>query len=172
VDQIRTRFGDGEGGFFDTAADAEALLKRPRDPTDNVTPSGASMTASVLLALSSLTGDAGHRRAAETLVSTLAGLGERAARYAGHTLSVTEALADGPRQIAVVGTLGDPARAALVKAAYRLPHPGAVVAQGEPGESHVELLAGRGLVGGLAAAYVCHDFTCDLPVTSPDDLAA
>jgi uncharacterized protein YyaL (SSP411 family) len=119
-----------------------------------------------------LTGDAGDRRAAETLISTLSGLGERAARYAGHTLSVTEALADGPRQIAVVGTLDDPARAALVKAAYRLPHPGAVVAQGEPGEGHVELLAGRGLVGGLAAAYVCHDFTCDLPVTSPDDLAA
>ncbi len=172
VDQIRTRFGDGDGGFFDTAADAEVLLKRPRDPTDNVTPSGASMTASVLLALSALTGDAGDRRAAETLISTLAGLGERAARYAGHTLSVTEALADGPRQIAVVGTLGDPARVALAKAAYRLPHPGAVVAQGEPGENHVELLAGRGLVGGHAAAYVCHDFTCDLPVTSPDDLAA
>jgi uncharacterized protein YyaL (SSP411 family) len=170
VDQIRSRFGDGKGGFFDTAADAEILFKRPRDPTDNVTPSGESMTAGVLLSLSALTGEAADRRAAQTLLATLSGLAEQAPRYAGNTLSVTEALYDGPRQIAVVGPAGDPSREALVKAAYRLPHPGAVVAQGSPGSSRLGLLEGRGLVGGRAAAYVCHDFVCDLPVTSPDAL--
>jgi uncharacterized protein YyaL (SSP411 family) len=170
VDQIRTRFADGSGGFFDTAADSETLVKRPRDPTDNVTPSGESMTAGVLLTLSALTGDLAERDAAVALVSGLSGLAERAARYAGNTLAVTEALADGPRQVAVVGEHGDPAREALVRAAYRLPYPGAVVAQGRPGQGGVELLEGRGLVDGSAAAYACHDFVCDLPVTSPDDL--
>ena len=28
------------------------------------------------------------------------------------------------------------------------------------------------LVDGLAAAYVCHGFVCDRPVTTPDALAA
>jgi uncharacterized protein YyaL (SSP411 family) len=129
------------------------------------------MTAGVLLAMSALTGDEADRRAAETLVSSLSGLAEQAPRYAGHALSVAEALYDGPRQIAVVGAADDPARSALVEAAYRLPSPGAVVAQGTPGRNEVALLDGRVLVDGKAAAYVCHDFICDLPVTSPADMA-
>jgi uncharacterized protein YyaL (SSP411 family) len=168
VHQIRTRFGDGAGGFFDTADDAEVLLKRPRDPTDNVTPSGESMTAGVLLTLSALSGDGDDRRSAEALLSALAGLAQQAARYAGHALSVTEAWHDGPRQVAVVGAADDPARHGLVRAAFRLSHPGAVVAQGAPGSDIPALLEGRGLVDDKAAAYVCHDFVCDLPVTSPD----
>jgi uncharacterized protein YyaL (SSP411 family) len=170
VNQILSRFSDGNGGFFDTAVDAEALIKRPRDPTDNVTPSGESMTAGMLLTMSALTGDGADRRAAEALISALSGLAERAPRYAAHTLCVAEALQDGPRQIAVVGEPDDPARSALVRAAYRQPHPGAVVAQGPPGPNTVALLDGRILVDGQAAAYVCHDFVCDLPVTSPDAL--
>jgi uncharacterized protein YyaL (SSP411 family) len=45
------------------------------------------------------------------------------------------------------------------------------VVRGEPG-SDVPLLAGRGLVDGRAAAYVCQKFTCKLPVVLPEDLRA
>jgi hypothetical protein len=168
--EIRGRFADGAGGFFDTAADAEVLVKRPQDPTDNVTPSGQSMTAGVLLTMSALTGDTEVRRLAEGLVDRLSGLAASSPRFTGHLLSVAEALLDGPRQIAVVGVPDDPRRSALVTAAYRLPYPGAVVAQGPPRDGAVPLLADRALVAGSAAAYVCHDFVCDLPVTSPEDL--
>ena len=36
------RFGADDGGFHDTADDAEALYVRPRDVSDNPTPSGTS----------------------------------------------------------------------------------------------------------------------------------
>ena len=39
-------------------------------------------------------------------------------------------------------------------------------------EKEVPLLAGKGLVDGEAAAYVCKDFTCRTPVTAPEALAA
>jgi uncharacterized protein YyaL (SSP411 family) len=53
--------------------------------------------------------------------------------------------------------------------------PGAVVTVGEPSdepsdEPGVPLLAGRGLVDGSPAAYVCRDFACRLPVTDPEQL--
>ena len=38
-------FGDGQGGFYDTAAEDEALIFRPADPADNATPSGAFAVA-------------------------------------------------------------------------------------------------------------------------------
>ena len=41
LDHVLTRFADAEAGaLYDTAADAEQLIRRPQDPTDNATPSG------------------------------------------------------------------------------------------------------------------------------------
>ena len=49
-----------------------------------------------------------------------------------------------------------------------------VVALGEPDAqpSAVPLLRERGLVDGRAAAYVCREFTCQVPVADPDGLRA
>jgi hypothetical protein len=48
---------------------------------------------------------------------------------------------------------------------------GAGAAGREPAEA-VPLLAGRGLVAGAPAAYVCRDFSCRMPVTDPMELRA
>src|ERR1039458_9904866 len=46
---VLDRFGDGAGGFYDTADDGEALVYRPADPADGPTPSGAFAAAGALL---------------------------------------------------------------------------------------------------------------------------
>jgi uncharacterized protein len=167
------QFADGHGGYYDTAADAEQLIKRPQDPSDNATPSGQSILAGVLLHLHGLTADDGYLAKAQRLLDRLAGLATRAPRFAGHSLSVFEARADGPREVAVVGDDGDQGRRELVLAAFSLPYPGVVIAQGAPSdEPDVPLLAHRTLVDGQAAAYVCRDFVCELPVTDPANLGA
>jgi uncharacterized protein YyaL (SSP411 family) len=57
---------------------------------------------------------------------------------------------------------------AVVRSRY-LPH--TVLALKRPAEeSMLPLLAGRELVGGLPAAYVCENFACRLPVTVPAEL--
>jgi uncharacterized protein YyaL (SSP411 family) len=167
VGQVRARFPDSDGGFFDTAADAERLVARPRDATDNATPSGQATMASVFTTMFGLTGEGEYREGAAALVASVAGIAGRAPRFAGKALAVAESLADGPRQLAVVGPAGDSGRQALVTAGFRLTYPGLVIAQGDGASSAVPLLAGRGPVDGRAAAYLCHDFICDLPVTDP-----
>jgi len=172
VGQVMERFADGEGGFFDTAEDAETLVTRPRDATDNATPSGQATVASVLATMFGLTGEARYREGAEALVRSVGSLARQAPRFAGKVLAVAEALADGPRQVAVVGRGGDPARRGLVAAAFRLTHPGLVIAQGDGGTTAVPLLDSRTPVDGKPAAYLCHDFVCDLPVTDPAHLGS
>ncbi len=167
---LETFRDDATGGFFDTAVDAEALVLRPQDPTDNASPSGWSAASSALLTYAALTGSPRHRVAAEESLAPLVELGRSHARFAGHGLAAAEAWLDGPREVAVVGVDGDPVRAALCRAAALGTAPGAVVVMGEPGSTH-PLLAGRGLVGGAAAAYVCRHFVCDAPDGDPLRLA-
>ncbi|MBB2913405.1 hypothetical protein FHS43_004709 [Streptosporangium becharense] len=172
LETVLTRFADGSGGFFDTADDAERLFQRPQDPTDNATPSGQFAAAGALLSYAALTGSARHREAAEAALGTVTVLADKHARFAGWGLAVAQAAVSGPVEVAVVGPAGDPATAALHRAALLSPVPGLVVALGEPGAEEVPLLAGRGLVGGEPAAYVCRGFTCRMPVTTPAALKA
>ncbi|MFN8167484.1 MAG: thioredoxin domain-containing protein [Candidatus Nanopelagicales bacterium] len=157
-------------GFFDTADDAEALVLRPQDPSDNASPSGWSAATNALLTYAALTASDRHRSAAEESLHPLVELGRRHPRFAGWGLAAAEAWLDGPREVAVVGAADDPRTARLLDVARRGTSPGAVVVAGEPGDAH-PLLADRGLVGGAPAAFVCRGFVCDAPTTDPAALA-
>ncbi|MET9170741.1 thioredoxin domain-containing protein [Streptomyces misionensis] len=170
--QVLDRFTDpGSGALYDTAADAERLIRRPQDPTDNATPSGWSAAAGALLSYAAHTGSEAHRTAAERALGIVGALGPRVPRFIGWGLAVAEALLDGPREVAVVGpSLTDEATATLHRTALQGTAPGAVVAVGTPDSDEFPLLADRSLVSGAAAAYVCRNFTCDAPTTDPDRL--
>jgi uncharacterized protein YyaL (SSP411 family) len=168
-------FEAGDGGFHDTADDAEALVARPRDPSDGASPSGQSGLVHALVRYAALTGSGRHRDAAERALGTVAELARRAPRFAGWSLAAAESVLDGPREVVVVVTDPGPsstaAGAELARWARRLP--GAVslvVTPEQAAASTVPLLAGRGLVGGRAAAYVCRGMVCERPVTDPAEL--
>jgi uncharacterized protein YyaL (SSP411 family) len=172
LDHVLARFADPESGaLYDTASDAERLIRRPQDPTDNAAPSGWTAAAGALLGYAAHTGSEPHRTAAERALGVVKALGPRVPRFIGWGLAVAEAVLDGPREVAVVGpSLDDPATAALHRTALLGTAPGAVVAAGTAGSDEFPLLDGRGLVGGEPAAYVCRNFTCDAPTTDPDRL--
>jgi uncharacterized protein YyaL (SSP411 family) len=170
LDTALTHFADGQGGFFDTADDAEELFTRPRSAADNAEPSGHAALAGALLTYSALTGSTRHRDAADQAVAAAAGLAEHDPRFAGWTLAVAEAMAAGPQQVAIVGD--GPQAQGLLRVARRSPSPGMVIVHGSPDTPGIPLLADRPLVAGGAAAYVCRGFVCDRPVTTADALAA
>jgi uncharacterized protein len=177
LDHVLARFTDREspesGALYDTAADAEQLIRRPQDPTDNATPSGWTAAAGALLGYAAHTGSEPHRTAAERALGIVRTLGPRVPRFVGWGLAVAEALLDGPREVAVVGPdAADPRTADLHRTALLGTAPGAVVAVGTVESDEFPLLAGRPLVGGEAAAYVCRNFTCDAPTVDPERLRA
>ncbi len=158
LDEVLDRFADpGSGSFFDTADDAEALLRRPQDPSDNATPGGASAAAGALLTAAALTGSPRYREAAAAALRALAPLANSQPRFAGQALAVAEALAAGPVEVGVVE------RPDLLALARLTTSPGAVVVGGDS-----PLTDGRP----PGAAYVCRGFVCEAPTTDAGRLAA
>ncbi|RNM13017.1 thioredoxin domain-containing protein [Nocardioides pocheonensis] len=168
LDVALEQFAAPDGGFHDTAADAEVLITRPRDPSDNASPSGQSATTAALVRYAALTGSGRHRDAAETALASVRLLAERAPRFAGWSLAAAAAALDGPKEVVVVTEPGDPVGAELAARARR--SLGSVVLVVPPGRSGIPLLEGRGLVDGRAAAYVCRNLVCERPVTDPEEL--
>ena len=164
-----THFGDGAGGFHDTAADAERLVARPADPTDNASPSGLSSLAAALVAYSALTGDPQPRETAQRALEIVTALMVRHPRWRSRHSAVGEALLSGPYEIAIAEPDGP---SALAGVARRHAPPGAVLVVGRPDQPGVPLLAGRPAVDGQPTAYVCRGFVCDRPVTKEADLLA
>lgn len=165
LDRVLDHFADPAGGFFDTADDAEALVVRPQDGSDNAYPSGLSSVAHAFLAGAAVTGDHRYRAAADVALEAAAQLGRQVPRFAGWSLAAAEAALAGPEEIAVVGPAGE--RDALHRAALLRTSPGAVVVAADAGTEDVPLLADRPMVDDRPTAYVCRDFVCSLPVTDP-----
>src|SRR5262245_59735450 len=119
LDDAIERFRADDGGFVDTASDAEALVARPRDPSDNASPSGLSSTVHALVDAHALTGEGRYLTVAEEALATVALLAEKAPRFAGWSLAVAQTLVSGgPLEVAVVGPSG-PDRATLAARARR-----------------------------------------------------
>nr|BFE65207.1 thioredoxin domain-containing protein [Dactylosporangium thailandense] len=170
LDVALQHFRDPEsGGFFDTADDAEALVARPADITDNATPAGLSAVCAALVTFSALTADTAYREAAERALATVSVVAATHGRFTGYACAAGEALHSGPFEIAIA--TADPSDP-LVAAAWWHAPPGAVVVSGAPDRPGVPLLSDRPLRGGQATAYVCRGFVCDAPVTALEDLVA
>ena len=163
---IPERFGDPDGGFFDTPAEGESLIKRPKSQTDNPLPSGNAMAAEALLVLSSYSGDLGFR---ELAVGTLRSAGVLMDRYpsmVGHHLGVLHSLLDS-RELAIVGA-DWPILARVFWSAYR---PNIALAVSPDGEGPPPLLESR-LKEGETLAYVCQNHVCALPTAAAEELSA
>ncbi len=157
---------DEHGGVFTTGGDAAPLVTRPKDLLDNATPSANSLAAVGLLRLGALSGESDLTDRASAI---LALLGPAAARHPlalGHLLAALDLWNHGTTEVAVVGDRPD-----LRDEVARRYLPNAVLAWGEPYPSPLwdDRTAGA---DGAGQAYVCHHFTCQAPVSTPEALAA
>jgi uncharacterized protein len=165
------------GGWFSTTGEDKTVILRVKEEYDGAEPSASAVGALNLLTLAHLTGESDHeRRAAEVFAAFSARLESqgRGLPMMATALSTSRSV---PEQIVVVGAPTSPDTIALWQAAHRRYRPFATMVLAEPGERQQRLarlmpwIGAMSLRDGQPAAYVCRNFTCDAPVTRPEELA-
>ena len=156
-------------GFFDTARDHDTLITRPRELTDNATPSGSSLACDVLLHLAALDERPDYRDIVAQLLDAVAAPMMEHPLGFGHWLGVADRMIFGAVQVAVIGETD--ATHALSDTLRRMYVPTLVLARGPAGDGAPALVSDRPTASGAATAYVCRDSTCELPTTESAELA-
>jgi uncharacterized protein YyaL (SSP411 family) len=167
---VRWFWSDEAGAFFDTASDHERLITRPRDVTDNATPSGASLAVELLLRVSELYDDRDARRRATYVIESLAPAITRYPTAFGHMLGNADVAIHGAIEVALVGADASSELAAVVADDY-LPSLVLAGTMAPIGNDSIVLLKERAMRDDKPTAYVCRNFSCDEPTTDPRVLA-
>ena len=165
AEQMVERFGDPAGGFYSTTADDLTLILRLKDDYDGAEPSGNSMATMLLLRLAAMLDRDDFQQQAER---TITAFGDRMAHQ---TMAVPQMLCaylfaqSKPRQIVLAGEeIG-----ALAEVVRREFAPHQVVMRAEV---DYPMEAVRAMVTETATAYICENFMCQLPTTTPEELAS
>jgi hypothetical protein len=170
-------FLDGaNGGYFSARAEDLSIVVRMKEDHDGAEPAASSLAARNGLRLARMLDDAGlAARAVETMrafAGQLRGMPTSMPAMLGALL-----LSLGkPRQIVIAGALDDAGTEALARVARELATPETVLlyADGGPGQAwlgeRLEFMRTAGPVAGKAAAYLCENFACRLPVTESGEL--
>ena len=172
---------DVNGGFFFTGRNHETLIDRVKSGTDQAIPSGTAVATRNLLRLYAHSGDADYLQRAERVLRLYRQHVEQQPFGYASLLSVCADYLHKPQEIVLIGTPNAPDTQALLAALHRtyVPHKTLVLIDPQRAGAALaalpllrDVLAGKTQIDGKATVYVCHDFTCSLPVNEPAELAA
>ncbi|HYY26986.1 MAG TPA: thioredoxin domain-containing protein [Chthoniobacterales bacterium] len=170
-------FSDAQGGYFSTEAGAKDILFRLREDHDGAEPSANSVAAMNLVRLGSIFDREDFRYAASRLIGSFHASLDRMPAVLPQMLAALDAAMAEPVQIVLAGSQNQPETMALLREIRNRYLPNKVVILADGGEDWNWLTEqNTGLrmmtpVEGRPAAYVCRNFTCELPVTEVDELA-
>ncbi len=177
TEQMNARFWDEDaGGYFYTSSEHRHLITRVKSMQDGAIPSGNAMAATALLRLAVLMDRDDYRKKAEEILRLAHdGMGQSPRGFMQMLIAADFQL-DSPPEIVIVGSLDAPATQELLRVVNQHFLPNRVLAHLDPAAdkaaSAVPLLAGKRRIEGQPTAYVCRDFACGQPVTTPAALAA
>jgi hypothetical protein len=131
------------------------------------------MATQLLLRLSHITGNTDYRRRAEKVLRCYYDAMESQPFGFAHLLCALDFYLGSPREIVIVGDPREPGVRDLLDQVNSIYLPNKVVqlaAPGAPLGDFSPLLQGKSQIDGKPTAYVCHNFTCSAPVTSPSEI--
>ena len=172
---------DANGGFFFTGVRHEALIDRVKSGMDQAIPSGTAVATRNLLRLYTHTGEADYLHRAERVLRLYRRHMEQQPFGYGSLVGVCIDYLHKPQEIVLIGDRNAPDTKEMLATLHGSYVPHKTLVQIDPRQVETALaslpllrdvLAGKAQVNGKATVYVCHDFTCSLPVTQPAELSA
>lgn len=172
AETIIADFTDPAGGFFDTSINHEKLIVRPKELQDNALPSGNSLAATALMQISSFEGNDEYHQLAVAIASTQQEFAAQHPTALSEWLCAISIALNPSREIAIIQNETPDDAKALLEVVWEKLRPFTVVAisQNEYSPSSPPLVYSRDLINGKSTAYVCNNFSCKLPVTTPEML--
>jgi hypothetical protein len=167
---------EADGGWFSTTGRDATVLLRMKEDYDGAEPTASAVSVFNLLTLSHLESESGDSKRAERIEKTFRYFGSRIEQTGRAVPMMASALGTqlaGIRQVVIVaGDGADNGLAAVVERSY-LPFTLTLNLSADQQAAlagALPFVAAMRPVGGMPAAYVCHNFTCRAPVTAEADL--
>jgi uncharacterized protein len=162
-------FGDAEGGpFYQTAHGHEALIARVRDGHDGALPNANAIAAFAIARLSRHLGRPEWEERARQALRGYARSVDRLPRAFGSTLNALDFMTESSLELVLVGDESTPGYPELAERIARDYLPNRIEVRLRPGVASTSPLGqGKALVDGRATLYVCRNFACRAPVTTP-----
>jgi uncharacterized protein YyaL (SSP411 family) len=166
-----------QGGFFSTAEGDSSLILRVKEEYDGAEPSGNSVAVLDLLRLAEITARQDFRHSAERALSALGGRVAEAPTAAPQLLAAYEFAVARPKQIILVGERSGDAMRQMLRALHVRFLPNRIVLLVDSPSvrkrlsEYLPAIANMPALDGKTTAYVCENYTCQLPVTEPAEFA-
>ncbi len=162
--------------FYDSVAEQNDLLFRPRNIFDEAIPSGSSAATSALLKLARITSNEIFQQVAVQSLQSVAELMRRYPLGLSNWLCALDFYLSQPKEIVITGPAGNPDTLALLHTVCATWLLNKVVVGYNPFEqnlmSGLKLLEGRVMIDGKATVYICEGYTCKKPATDVASLKA
>ena len=167
---------DAGGGYFNSAAGATDMILRLKEDYDGAEPTPSSVAAMNLLRLAGLFPALPYRIRALRTLAEFRPRWHDTPQALPQMLCALELALEPPRHLALAGDPRDADFRALADAARAELSPRRTLIGLDGGEGHAWLasrapwLADMKPIGGKATAYLCEEYSCQAPVTDPEEL--
>ena len=167
------------GGYYFTADDGEALIARSKSPDDGAVPSGNAVQAANLIRMAIILDRKDLREQASSIFRAFAAGLTQSPFTRERSLCSLDMYYGPVKEIVLAGVPSEPKTQELIRTVYGRFLPNKVVCLSPVAESarkalwpRIPLLRNRTPIRDVPAAYVCENYVCQKPVTSPAELAA
>ncbi|MBI9075406.1 MAG: thioredoxin domain-containing protein [Desulfatibacillum sp.] len=164
-----------DGGLFMSPEHGEKLFMRGKDLYDGAMPSGNSVAALNLMRLAGITADEDYRDKAQAIFEAFSGQIANQPYGYTHLMGALDFMVGPSSEIVIAGDPGAKDTRAMLKGIHQRFLPNKVVVLRSNVEDNPEIVEiapyakGQTSLGGRATAYVCQGFSCQQPVTDPNE---
>ncbi len=171
IDQF---WDEEEGGFYFTSRASEKLLGRKKEIYDGALPSGNSVALMNLLRLGRLTGNTTWEEMAGEMIQLFSNTIQQAPTGFGFALQSVDFATGNSQEIIIAGKKENRDTREMLRALNDHFLPNSVILLKDPDDKEIEklvpFLSDFDMKNGKTTAYVCKNYSCELPTNDVDEM--